>query len=198
MGYYLRVLSPSETPVGLDSIHEALLGVDRKLEMSVAGPHGEWQQVLVSDPNCGELCIVERNPVLDGELGTEEIAEFQEEIEDCLPVSGRDWLLSYFKMVRTIYAVQILAAGHGHAAIGTLMQAIRNRVGGILQADLEGFSNEEGYHVLWQFHERVTGPWWMAVRNGDSWRKFRMELGNPVHRAHFLAGEVPPGVELMS
>ena len=30
-------------------------------------------------------------------------------------------------------------------------------------ADHEGFSNEEGFHILWQFSNSVKGTWWMGV-----------------------------------
>jgi hypothetical protein len=72
--------------------------------------------------------------------------------------------------------------------------AIQESAGGIVQADGEGFSNEEGFHVLWQFSDGVKGPWWMAVLRDGEWITFQMQLGNRKHREAFLRGEIPAGV----
>lgn len=74
-------------------------------------------------------------------------------------------------------------------------EALWNRLGGIFQADYEGFSNEEGYGILWQFSDRASGTWWMALLAEDgSWLRFQVDLANRGHRAAFLAGEPPLGV----
>ena len=60
-----------------------------------------------------------------------------------------------------------------------------------MQADGEGFTNEEGYHIVWQFSDSVSGPWKMGVLQDGVWRHFSMDLGDPDHRAAFLKGTVP-------
>ena len=67
----------------------------------------------------------------------------------------------------------------------------------IIQADLEGFTNEEGYHILWQFSDSVSGPWNMGVLQDDTWYHFRMDLGDPAHRAAFLDGEMPADLSVI-
>jgi hypothetical protein len=72
------------------------------------------------------------------------------------------------------------------------------RRGGILQADGEGFSNEDGYLILWQFADTVDGDWNMAVLDKDgSWIRFQMNLGDPEQRAAFLKGRVPEGAKIL-
>jgi hypothetical protein len=57
---------------------------------------------------------------------------------------------------------------------------------------MEGFSNEKGHHVLWQFSEVVEGEWNVAVLDPDGkWVAFTMDLGNLEHRRAFLDGRVP-------
>jgi hypothetical protein len=55
-----------------------------------------------------------------------------------------------------------------------------NKSGGILQADTEGFSHEDGYHILWQFERDHDSAWAMAVLNehGD-WEAFEIETQQP-------------------
>jgi hypothetical protein len=67
-------------------------------------------------------------------------------------------------------------------------------VSGIFQADREGFSNEDRYHILWQFSDSTAGNWWMGVLKDGSWVHFEMDLGNPQQWESFFAGELPAGV----
>ena len=102
--------------------------------------------------------------------------------------------------MRTISAFQVLNGVYeenGWERLGAIKGKLWNELGGIFQADGEGFSNEHGYHILWQFSDGVTGPWWMGVLSQDgSWTHFQMELGNGAQREQFLNGEGPAGVTL--
>jgi len=64
----------------------------------------------------------------------------------------------------------------------------------ILQADGEGFSNEAGYCILWQFSDSVRGPWWMGVLRDGEWIHFQMNLGSKRQREAFRKGQIPKGV----
>ena len=155
-----------------------------------------WAELVVSNASGDDVCVVERNVVSAGSLAEEEVGEFKEEISDCLPSSAVSWLLSYLSAIRTIYAIQVLQGAykeHGWEIIGSINKAIWNSAGGILQADNEGFSNEEGHHILWQFSDNVSGEWWMAVLKDERWHKFKMDLGNTEHRAAFQRGQIPEG-----
>src|SRR5206468_2973360 len=101
--------------------------------------------------------------------------------------------------VKTVYAFQHLQGSQteeGGNALHALRAHLWERGDAILQADLEGFSNEEGYHIVWQFADSVSGPWKMAVLVEGSWQQFTMDLGDPDHREAFFNGEVPPDVSL--
>jgi hypothetical protein len=96
--------------------------------------------------------------------------------------------------VKTIYAFQHLQGDEteeGSNALHALRTKLWERGDAILQADSEGFTNEEGYHIVWQFSDSVSGPWNMAVLQDGVWRQFTMDLGDPDHRAAFLEGSVP-------
>ena len=82
--------------------------------------------------------------------------------------------------------------GRGWDAVHAVRGKLWNSLGGIFQADAEGFSNRDGYHILWQFADTVVGHWNMAVLEKDgTWTPFEMDLGNPRHREAFMAGQVP-------
>jgi hypothetical protein len=201
LGYYTRVLSkhaafpPFEALVQV--IQEEHPGYQLTLE---EGSAQAWETLLLSGDDGTAVAAIERNPVLEDSLGKAEIAEFLEEIKDCKPASGVAWLQAYLNSVQTIYAFQHLAGAdtdEGFEALHALRFALWGRGDAIIQADLEGFTNEEGCGIVWQFSDSVTGPWNMGVHQDGKWRYFEMDLGNAEHRAAFLRGEVPAGVAVV-
>ena len=196
MGYYIRVLGTTDIVVKIDELIESLNTVNLSADFSLAENENNenWTELIVSKDN-NELFIIERNIVKDGELGKDEIEEFKEEIEDCKPLSAVKWLNNYFDKVKVIYAFQLLDKAFeddNFEIVSNLREKIWNKVDGILQADNEGFSNEDGNHILWQFSDTVTGDWNMAVKNiFGKWTTFTMDLGDIKQREEFWAGKVP-------
>jgi hypothetical protein len=160
-----------------------------------SGTETDWTTLIVKDPSNRDIILLEKNPVVDGELGKEEIDEFKDDIADCKPESAVKWLTKYFDKVKVIYAFQILNSvdnDENWNIVGELKSFIWRATTGILQADHEGFTNEEGYHILWQFSDNVTGQWTMAVRNIlGQWTKFEMDLGDSEQRQEFWDNKVP-------
>jgi hypothetical protein len=200
MGYYIRILSPSDLCVAFSELQASLVQLEPRASLAIeSGTDTEWDQLILSHQDGTAIALLERNPVNEGSLGAEELIEFKEEIADCAPASAVAWLLEYFPRVRTIFAFQVLSGTEsegGWDILGALKEAIWQRSGGILQADAEGFSNEDGYHIIWQFADNVSGPWWMGVLRDKRWVHFEMDLGNSRHREAFFKGQVPSGVKL--
>lgn len=201
MGYYTRVLSKDEEFPSLEDLAQVLSEHHSGYTLSVEdGSEEDWESLLLSGSDGSEVALLERNPVSDGSVGQDEIADFLEDIEDSKPESGAEWLKDYLASVKTIYAFQHLQGAdteEGGNALHALRAAIWERGDAILQADLEGFTNEEGYHILWQFSDSVSGPWNMGVLQDDTWYHFRMDLGDPVHREAFLNGEIPSDLSVI-
>jgi hypothetical protein len=198
MGYYVRVLSPLDDVPPLNVLAEALEEIAPSVKLAIEGGDAEeWEQLLLAQSDDTLMALIERNPVRPGELGAIEVAEFLDEIADAKPASAVRWLREYLPGVRCIYSFQVLNGTktmEDWAALHAVRTAVQESVGGIMQADGEGFSNEEGCHILWQFRDDVKGPWWMAVLKDGEWITFEMELGNREHRAAFLRGEIPAGI----
>jgi hypothetical protein len=200
MGYYIRVLSTSGECVPLSSLRYALEEKKLSATLSVEGPASDlWAELTLKHGDGREIAVIERNLVEDQSLGYEELAEFADEIADCKPASAAKWLLDYFRGVRCIYTIQVLSRTDQEDSwevLGAAKNSIWSFAPAILQADFEGFSNEDGYHILWQFSDSVDGPWWMGVLCDDQWKHFRMDLGNHEQREAFMEGRIPEGVEL--
>lgn len=198
MSYYTRILTPSAARVPVAELQAALKAakVQARLEIE-KGSAEEWNQLGVTDRDGGSVLTIECNDVAaDGE-GREEIQEFLEEIPNYRPATAVKWLQDYLPTVRTIYAFQHLDGMNrvnGRKTFDVIQTVLWSKLGGIFQADSEGFSNEQGYHILWQFNEQVKGMWNMALReDGGRWRQFQMDLGNLEHRESFKQGRVPTG-----
>jgi hypothetical protein len=161
------------------------------------GGEEEWETLLLAGTDEVEVALIERNPVFDGSVGQDEIADFIEDLYDCKPETGAEWLEDYLGEVKTIYAFQHLQGAEtvdGGNALHALRSALWERGDAIIQADGEGFTNEEGFHIVWQFSDSVSGPWNMGVLQDGVWHHFTMDLGDPDHRAAFMEGEVPGDV----
>jgi hypothetical protein len=195
MGYYTRVLSKLEEFPALDELAQFIRAEHPGFKLTIEdGAEEEWESLLLSSNDDVEVAVIERNPVAVGSVGQDEIAEFIEDTRDCKPESGVQWLADYLAEVKTVYAFQHLQGSDiedGGNALHALRSAIWERGDAIIQADGEGFTNEDGYHIVWQFSDSVSGPWNMAVLQEETWHHFRMDLGDPDHRAAFLRGEVP-------
>jgi hypothetical protein len=195
LAYYTRVLSKDEEFPSLDELSEFVRTnhPDYKLTVEEGDEEG-WESLLLSSNDEVEVAILERNPVYDGSVGQDEIADFMEDTQDGKPETGVVWLHEFLAEVKTVYAFQHLQGSElidGGNALHALRAHLWERGDSILQADNEGFSNEEGYHIVWQFSDSVSGPWNMGVLQDGTWHHFTMDLGDPDHRTAFLNGEVP-------
>ena len=195
MAYYTRVLSKDEEFPTFEELAELIQANHPDFKLAVEeGSEEEWETLLLSGNDEVEVALIERNPVYDGSVGQDDIADFLEDLQDCKPETGVQWLEDYLTEVRTIYAIQHLQGADtedGGNALHALRSALWERGEAIIQADGEGFTNEDGYHIVWQFSDSVSGPWNMGIYKDDLWHHFRMDLGDPDHRAAFMNGEVP-------
>jgi hypothetical protein len=199
MGYYIRVLGTADPNIHIDDLINGLTKEDlaAKFSLDENETADNWTVINVANSDGDDLMQIERNPFVDGELGKEELEEFRELIQDFKPTSAVKWLDKYFDNIKVIYAFQLLNASmddKNFPIVGSIKSTIWDKTGGILQADNEGFSNDKGYHILWQFVDDVTGEWNMAIRNFfGNWTNFRMDLGDQKQREEFWEGKVPKG-----
>lgn len=197
MPYYIRVLGSQDPDIQIHELLEALKqeGLTAKFELDPSEQSNKWTILDVFNSGGEALAQIERNPVVDGELGQDELNELREIIQNDKPISAVRWLRNYFNSVKVIYAFQLHNAtldGKNFEIVSNIKTKIWDKTKGILQADNEGFSNEDGYHILWQFSDNVTGEWNCAVNNSSGkWDNFIMDLGDKTQRKEFQNGAVP-------
>jgi hypothetical protein len=196
VGYYTRVLSKYEDFPSFEELTQVVQGDHPSFKLSIEeGTEDAWESLLLSGDGEVEVAVLERFTVSDGSIGQDEIAEFIEDTQDCKPESGVEWLHAFLDEVKTVYSFQHLVGSEteeGLAALHALRTFLWQRGESIIQADMEGFTNEEGYHIVWQFSDSVSGAWNMAVLQDGTWHQFQMDLGDPDQREAFFRGEVPP------
>jgi len=199
--YYTRVLSKDEEFPSFEELAQLIRSEHPEYKLTIEeGSEEEWETLLLSGTDEVEVALLERNPVDEGSLGQDEIAEFIEDTRDCKPESGVQWLAEYLAEVKMIYAFQHLQGAElveGGNALQALRSALWERGDAIIQADSEGFTNEDGYHIVWQFSDSVSGPWNMGILQDGTWLHFTMDLGDPDHREAFLSGEVPDDLSVI-
>jgi len=199
MGYYIRILGIDDPNIHLDELIKAVEagGLVGNFNLAQNESPDNWSILEVANTKGEVLTQIERNPVIDGGLGKEELEEFRANIRECKPESAVKWLNEYFDKVKVIYAFQLLDNAFedsNYPILAAVKEKIWNRTGGIFQADGEGFSNDDGYHILWQFSDKITGDWHCAVLNdSNEWERFQMDLGDKGQRQEFQAGRVPAG-----
>jgi hypothetical protein len=196
MGYYIRVLGKKLDNIPLEELRQ----VSRPAVLHTEENGDAWKQLILSHKSGQEIAVIEKNPVVEGQLGADELQEFIAEISDNRPESAATWLQQYLPSVKVVYAFQLLNGTDvedGWIPLRRLYNAVWKHAGGILQADGEGFSDEGGYTILWQFSESVTGKWNMGVLRDGRWIHFEMDLGSDQHRKAFLSGQLPDGAKVI-
>ncbi len=191
MSYYTRVLSKDAEFPAFEELAEFIQSAHPDYKLTIEqGTEEEWESLLLSGNDEVEVAILERIPVFD----EHDVAEFIDETQDCKPESGVQWLHEFLADVKNIYEFHHLQGSEtedGGNALHALRSHLWERGDAILQADNEGFTNEEGFHVVWQFSDSVSGPWNMGILQDGTWHHFKMDLGDPDHREAFLNGEMP-------
>lgn len=191
----VRVLAESDQKPSLAELRTVL---GPQVEVAVKqGDEQQWSQLMLRHKDGPEIALIERDLVAPGELGAQEIEELLAELEDARPLRNAEWLKHYVSHARVVYTMQPLSGTEVKDGMSAVLRAqayFWKKFGGILQADGEGFSNREGYHVLWQFQGPQQGELEAAVMNDNGqWTGFVMDMGDPEQVAAFQRGEVPAG-----
>ena len=194
MGYFIRVLGLDGKPIAVDSLHAALAQDGLVARLDADEEDKPWSVMDIETADGAKLAQVEKNFVFPGCLAQAELDEFRVIIREHQPSSAVHWLDQYFDRIKVVYAIRVLEGAlvdHHIDIVNSIKRAIWGVSGGILQNDLEGFSNDEGFHILWQFPDDAEGDKYCAILDGGTWVKFRMDLSDHFQRMAFWAGEVP-------
>jgi len=200
--YHMWFLTPEPEPESCKELIDFVthLGDGHRAKLAT-GTAKNWREITVARADDSWAFTLGRCAVEGADsTGAQEIEFFRDELKGAEPAVNVQWVAQYLTRVRTIYTFTCASGFSETSAFGLVNDLIesfqQDGPGGILYAEGEGWSNEDGQHITWEFSDRVTGPWWMAVRADNGWTVYQMELGNREHRRAFKAGAVPAGVEI--
>lgn len=105
MSYYIRVLGTDPKEIPLHSLRASA----SPAVFDADDESGLWQNLVLRHEDGTEIADLERNLVVEGELGAEELRELIEEVHLCQPESAARWLKDYLPRVKVIYAFRLLS-----------------------------------------------------------------------------------------
>src|SRR5262245_29785221 len=109
MGYYVRILTPTERVPSLARLRQHLADMKLAAKLIVeSGPDDDWIQLSLTHDDDTPIATIERDTSARGDLVAGEVEEFLEEIADAQPASAAAWLAEYLPNVKTIYACRLL------------------------------------------------------------------------------------------
>jgi hypothetical protein len=189
MAYYVRLLTPGDKIIPFNDIQLEIEAV--KL---TAGTEREWGKIEIADPDGNTIALLERKPV-STEAGAAELAMIKKQTAASQPENARAWLMKFLASVKTIYSFQLFTdaiGGHDWPILGRVQNLLKDALTGIIQADDEGFYNEDGDYILWQMYPGASGsiPAATLGDNGE-WMSFQLNLNDERAVGRFKRGEMP-------
>jgi hypothetical protein len=191
MSYYVRLLTPSLKVVPFTD-----LMLDVESVKLAAGMSESWEKIEISNQKGSLISILERKTVSPGSAAETTISEIKWSVEHSNPVSARQWIKDYLSRVKTVYSFQLMTDSitqDSWLILGRVQNLLKDALGGIIQADKEGFYNESGDYILWQMYEGATGTIPAAVLNAQGeWIKFELKLSSEQAVEQFQQGIPQP------
>jgi hypothetical protein len=191
MGYCVRFLTSSENSVPFQDIREQADSI-----RLVSGEESAWDKIEISQPDGSLIAVLEKYPLSSGGQAASEMTGVKDSLQGSFPLNAREWLKNYLSGTRVIYTFRLQAeniTAKGWPVLGRVQNLLKDKLGGIIQADAEGFYNEAGDYILWQMYEGATGAIPAAVldENGQ-WVSFQLRLNDARAIERFKQGVVPP------
>jgi hypothetical protein len=190
MGYCVRFLTASEKVLPFQDVREQV--ATAKL---VSGQDSAWDKIEISLPDGTLISVLERYPLSSEGQAQNEMALVKESLPGSYPLNAREWLKNYLFSTRVIYNFRLQAeniTSRDWPLLGRIQNLLKDTLGGIIQADNEGFYNEEGNYILWQMYEGATGtiPAATLDEKGE-WIPYQLRLGDARAIDRFKQGLLP-------
>jgi hypothetical protein len=126
----------------------------------VSGTDDLWEKIEIYDAHDILLATLEYAPVNPAGSGAATLRDLDQTIQNRYPVNARQWLKNYFALVKVVYTFNLFPDSmnkNSWLILGGIQNFLKDSLGGIIQADNEGFYNEAGLYILWQMYEGATG-----------------------------------------
>ena len=189
MNYKVRLLTTSEEVIPFSHIRPL---AEQKL---ISGTDQLWERIEIYGSGDNLLSTLERDIIEPESVGEAILKELSRKIQDKYPLNARQWLKNYFATVKVIYTFNIFPdrmTKKTWPILGGVQNFIKQSLNGIIQADNEGFYNEDGDYILWQMYDGATGSIPAANLNErGEWIPFSLRVDDEKAVELFKKGIVP-------
>jgi hypothetical protein len=155
MSYKTRLLTASQKVIPFSTLKK----VSDRIKL-VSGTEALWEKIEIYDAHDILLATLEYDIVSPGTTGETTLKELDKSIQNKYPMNARQWLKIYFTTVKSIYTFNFFPDRmnkNSWLILGGIQNFLKDSLGGIIQADNEGYYNEAGLYILWQMYEGATG-----------------------------------------
>ncbi len=189
MAYYVRLLTPTEKTLTFTAIRHEIETI-----ILTAGTDENWEKIDIRGPAREPIADLVRQAT-DGTAGAAELAELKNQVAHLYPENARQWVQKYLERIKTVYSFQLFADNIDRTdwpVLGRIQNCLKDGLGGIIQADSEGYYNENGDYILWQMYTGARGtiPAATLDENGN-WLTFQLNLNDATAVERFQQGERP-------
>jgi hypothetical protein len=203
--FHMLFFALKDTAVSVDNIVDWLQDaqVDGEIESEEEEYPGSWTNMT--------LYLVTGQPVVEIEKFSHDEGTLTEKIQETVrqlldhenhvkPASAVKWLCQFMKRVKVIYEfrpMQAINSDAGWEIFNEVWMNLRHTETGIVHLDGEGFTNEEGCQITWEYPGEESGELKVAVLNekGEEWIEYIIDLANQEQKELFMAGKAPDNTE---
>ncbi len=203
MGQIVRILTKDEKFIPLNDIRNYLYLKNLKCSLKLEfGTEAQWKEVSVQCDGI-EIFFIERDSIKDDAIAKKELKDFKKILKKATPTTSSEWLQNYIKDVEVIYAIEIfpeISQYSGWEVLSSIQSFIFKQMNSaIVQSNNEGFTNEDGFNILWQFTSKnLKGKCYSAILDkSGAWVPFIMDLTNEDQILDFQDGLIPNDAVLL-
>lgn len=199
MPFFIRLFSKHRTMLSREILLGAIAGNEKfkkiRIEKESTNTH---DQFLVKKDDLELLIILELIPFNRG-YDKKRIHKIIDSVSDKKPSSSVKWVKNFLKKTKIYYEFIPLAdleEDDDWELFSLLYQEAWAGLRGIFQIKDEGFTNESGDLIVWDFPYSAAGKRVAAIRSFTGrWKTFEMDLESMVQRKAFFSGRLPKNIK---
>ncbi len=197
----MRFFGLKNKPISVDDVAGWLQTalIDGSIESEEEDYPGSWTTLTLFLTDDQPVVEIEKFCLETGNLGDkiqDTVRELLDDKNHVRPVSAVKWLCQFMSRVKVIYEFRPMLAiqtDEGWELFNEVWTNLRESLSGIVHLDDEGFTNEDGAQITWEYPGEETGDLKVAVLNekGEAWIEYTINLANQEQKELFMAGKAP-------
>lgn len=201
MPFFIRLFSKENRILSREILFNAIADNDSFKDVSIEKEETNTHNQFLVKKNGLELAVIIEMWPTRKKADAFKLAKITNSISHKKPLTSGKWIKKYLKKTELIYEfipLLNLDSLEGWELFSLLYQEAWVNLRGIFQIKDEGFTNESGDIILWDFPITSTGQRIVAVKSFTGrWKTFAMNLESTKERQDFFKGKVPKNAKLL-